>query len=159
MNEQIEKLARECFDVANDGNGDEYLGTTAGIEKFADLIIKECVEIVETQRVPVGNSAAGEMAAKWTMDALRSCRDEIKEHWLRLTDVELERRTGEPHIDGYPLQSGLPPPAEHMNDLLKPHQCPRCFGLFKVGDRFWNDSGTVYHWFCWVDKLRGKNGG
>ena len=112
MNEQIEKLARECFDVANDGNGDEYLGTTAGIEKFAELIVRGCVEIVETQRVPVGNSPAGEMAAKWTMDALRECRDEIKEHWLRLTDVELERRTGEPHIDGYPLQSGLPPPAK-----------------------------------------------
>jgi hypothetical protein len=32
--------------------------------------------------------------------------------WLRLTDVELERRTGEPHVDGWPLQSGLPPPAK-----------------------------------------------
>jgi hypothetical protein len=42
MNEQIEKLVRECFDVANDGNGDEYLGTTAGIEKFAKLIVQEC---------------------------------------------------------------------------------------------------------------------
>jgi len=39
-----------------------------------------------------------------------------------------------------------------MNDLFKPHQCPRCMGLFKVGDRFWNDSGTVYHWGCWVNK-------
>lgn len=29
--------------------------------------------------------------------------------WLVPTDVELERRTGEPHIDGYPLYSGLPP--------------------------------------------------
>lgn len=28
------------------------------------------------------------------------------------TDAELERRTGEPHIDGYPLFSGLPPPAQ-----------------------------------------------
>jgi len=41
-----------------------------------------------------------------------------------------------------------------MNDLFKPHQCPRCFGLFKVGDRFWNDSGTVYHWTCWVNKTK-----
>ena len=41
-----------------------------------------------------------------------------------------------------------------MNDLFKPHQCPRCFGLFKVGDRFWNDSGTVYHWLCWVNKSK-----
>lgn len=28
--------------------------------------------------------------------------------WLRPTDAELERRTGEPHVDGYPLYSGLP---------------------------------------------------
>jgi hypothetical protein len=32
--------------------------------------------------------------------------------WLQPTDAELERRTGEPHIDGYPLYSGLPPPAD-----------------------------------------------
>ena len=81
MNEQIEKLARECFDVANDGNGDEYLGTTAGVEKFAELIIRGCVEIVETQRVPIYSSRSGEMAAKWAMDALRECRDRIKEHF------------------------------------------------------------------------------
>jgi len=41
-----------------------------------------------------------------------------------------------------------------MNDLFKPHQCPRCFGLFKVGDRFWNDGSNVYHWWCWVDKSK-----
>ena len=81
MNEQIEKLARECFDVANDGNGDEYLGTTAGVEKFAELIVRNCVEIVETQRVPIYSSRSGEMAAKWAMDALRECRDKIKEHF------------------------------------------------------------------------------
>lgn len=28
------------------------------------------------------------------------------------TDAELEARTGEPHVDGWPLYSGLPPPAE-----------------------------------------------
>ena len=28
--------------------------------------------------------------------------------WLRPTDSELERRTGEPHIDGWPLYSGIP---------------------------------------------------
>ena len=81
MNEQIEKLARECFDVANDGNGDEYLGTTAGVEKFAELIIRGCVEIVETQRVPIYSSRSGEMAAKWAMDALRECRNKIKKHF------------------------------------------------------------------------------
>ena len=44
-----------------------------------------------------------------------------------------------------------------MNDLFKPRQCPRCFGLFKVGDRFFNDNGTVYHWTCWLNKFKEKN--
>jgi hypothetical protein len=81
MNERIEKLAQECFDVANDGNGDEYLGTTAGIEKFAELIVRECIEIIEAQQVPIRPSPSGEIAARWAMDALRECRDEIKEHF------------------------------------------------------------------------------
>ena len=28
--------------------------------------------------------------------------------WLKPSDAELERRTGEPHINGYPLYSGIP---------------------------------------------------
>ena len=44
-----------------------------------------------------------------------------------------------------------------MNDLFKPHQCPRCFGLFEVGDRFWNDGGTVYHLMCWINKTKEQN--
>jgi hypothetical protein len=32
--------------------------------------------------------------------------------WLRPNDAELERRTGEPHIDGWPLYSGMPPAAQ-----------------------------------------------
>lgn len=43
-----------------------------------------------------------------------------------------------------------------IQTYLKPHQCPRCFGLFAVGDRYWNDEGTVYHWICWVNKSKEK---
>ena len=39
---------------------------------------ERCVRIVEAHQVPVGNSAAGEMAAEWTMDALREIRDAIR---------------------------------------------------------------------------------
>jgi len=72
MNERIKKLARECFDVANDGNEDEYLGTTAGVEKFAQLIVWDCVEIIEMHRIPIRPSPSGE---------LRECRDKIKKHF------------------------------------------------------------------------------
>jgi hypothetical protein len=50
---------------------------------FAEHMIekerKRCISIIEAYRVPVGNSAAGEMACEWTMDALREVRDAINE--------------------------------------------------------------------------------
>ena len=39
---------------------------------------ERCVDIIECYRVPVGNSSAGEMAAEWTIDALKAIRDEIR---------------------------------------------------------------------------------
>ena len=48
-------------------------------EKFAELLIKECLDKIETYRIPCGNSPAGEMACEWTYDALKSIRDDIKE--------------------------------------------------------------------------------
>lgn len=51
------------------------------MEKFAELIAKDCIHYIETHRIPVGNSAAGEMACEWTYDALKSIRDEIKAHF------------------------------------------------------------------------------
>jgi hypothetical protein len=39
---------------------------------------ERCARIVESYRVPVGNSPAGELAAQWTMDALREIRDQIR---------------------------------------------------------------------------------
>jgi hypothetical protein len=43
------------------------------------LIVGECINKIETYRIPVGNSAAGEMACEWTYDALKEIRDDIKE--------------------------------------------------------------------------------
>lgn len=37
-----------------------------------------CIRVIEAYRVPVGNSAAGEMACEWTMDALREIRDAMR---------------------------------------------------------------------------------
>lgn len=38
---------------------------------------QRCIDIIERYQVPTGNSAAGEMACEWTMNALRQIRDEI----------------------------------------------------------------------------------
>ena len=73
MNERIKELAREAGFYANPD--------VEKFEKFALLIVKECMDKIETHRIPVGNSAAGEMACEWTYAALKEIRDEIKEHF------------------------------------------------------------------------------
>ena len=51
-------------------------------ERFAALVAvaerEACAKIVETYRIPVGNSVAGEMACKWTHDALKEILDAIR---------------------------------------------------------------------------------
>ena len=79
MNERIEKLIEQC-------TVQEFSDCTGGFEtfdkeKFAELIVQECIDKIETHRIPVGNSAAGEMACEWTYAALIEIRDEIKEHF------------------------------------------------------------------------------
>ena len=79
MNERIEKLIEQC-------TVQEFSDCTGGFEtfdkvKFAELIVRECLDKIETHRIPVGNSAAGEMACEWTYSAMKEIRDEIKEHF------------------------------------------------------------------------------
>ena len=39
--------------------------------------IKFATGVIESHRVPIGNSPAGEMACDWTLDALKEVRDKI----------------------------------------------------------------------------------
>ena len=91
MNERIEKLAEQADEYAEQ-TVHYYMGQFDGLTwegkikqtrdtKFAELIVKECIDKIETHRIPVGNSAAGEMACEWTYNALMEIRDEIKEHF------------------------------------------------------------------------------
>jgi predicted TIM-barrel fold metal-dependent hydrolase len=63
----------------------DMLGTNFDVDKFerkfAELIVQECIDKIETHQIPVGNSAAGEMACEWTYDALKEIRNEIKQHF------------------------------------------------------------------------------
>jgi hypothetical protein len=78
MNERI----KECWlKAAREDSGDKWDTQEEFIERFARLIVKECIEKIETHRIPVGNSAAGEMACEWTYEALKQVRDEIKDHF------------------------------------------------------------------------------
>lgn len=65
-----------------DGGWDErplFEQENDNFQRLAELIIRECIDKIETYRIPVGNSAAGELACEWTYDALKSIRDDIKE--------------------------------------------------------------------------------
>jgi hypothetical protein len=47
--------------------------------EFAHMVALECIDKIETYRIPVGNSASGELACEWTYDALKNIRDDIRE--------------------------------------------------------------------------------
>jgi len=79
MNKRIEQLAEQCGFRSNPDVYDR--NQSFDIEKFAQLIIKECIDKIETYRIPVGNSASGELACEWTYAALKEIRDDIKEHF------------------------------------------------------------------------------
>jgi hypothetical protein len=82
MNEKINALFNVCgfpndeiMEIRLDANKSLY------IQRFAELIIQECLDKIETHNIPVGNSPAGELAAEWTYTALEQIRDTIKEHF------------------------------------------------------------------------------
>ena len=48
MNEQIKQFMQECFDISIDHRGREDCSTDyAGIEKFVQLIVQECIKEIE----------------------------------------------------------------------------------------------------------------
>ena len=75
MNERIQELAEQA------GWDNHHSKFDTRIEKFAELIVAECINKIETYHIPVGNSAAGEMACGMTYSALNEIRDEIKKHF------------------------------------------------------------------------------
>lgn len=74
MNENIKHIAEQSGFTSSQID-DESIK----LEAFAKLIIKECVKSIEQHEIPVGNSAAGELACEWTYNALKEIRNEIKE--------------------------------------------------------------------------------
>lgn len=42
------------------------------------VALEAAAEVLTEHQIPVGNSAAGELACQWTYDALKECRDAIR---------------------------------------------------------------------------------
>lgn len=80
MNERLSELAEQSgFQYVKD-EGIGWAGNyNSSLSKFAELIVRECIDKIETYRIPVGNSASGELACEWTYAALKEIRDDIKE--------------------------------------------------------------------------------
>lgn len=77
MNERIKQLLNQAgiyqpdrFDAIDGSNQ---------MEKFAKLIVQQCIDKIETYHIPVGNSSSGELACEWTYTALKEIRDDIKD--------------------------------------------------------------------------------
>jgi len=74
MNERTKKLAEQCYDIYSEHNID--------LERFAKLVRQNersrCVKIIENYQIPVGGSAAGEIACEMTYAALKEIRDQIR---------------------------------------------------------------------------------
>jgi hypothetical protein len=82
MNERFKELVEKAN--GNFGEGCEFavvFGELEDFERFVKMIVQECIDKIENYRIPVGNSAAGEMACEWTLYALKEIRDDIKEHF------------------------------------------------------------------------------
>lgn len=81
MNDKINVLAKQAGIQHRLDTPNEIWGWDHNLEKFAELIIKECLDKIETHKIPRGNSAVGELAADWTYDALDTISSNIREHF------------------------------------------------------------------------------
>lgn len=82
------KLAREAggYDgftsPPTNWDAGDFVISPQGLLKFAELVrnavLEEAIKVIEEYRIPVGNSAAGELACEWTYDALHQIRDDIR---------------------------------------------------------------------------------
>lgn len=81
--EDIIKLAMEAGFNVEQGFLLRVTGIDEDLQRFAALVAaherKACIDIIETYRIPVGNSPSGELACEWTYRALHEIRDDIRE--------------------------------------------------------------------------------
>ena len=79
---QQERLSLDGRSPSTALSGHWFSMEVADLARFAALVRaaerEACISIIEGYRIPVGNSAAGEMACEWTYDALREIRAAIR---------------------------------------------------------------------------------
>jgi hypothetical protein len=76
MNKQIHRLAKQAFDVANDGAITDIKIPKLFVEMFADLIIKECASRVASKASHWGN-----MTDDIINECILECATDLKQHF------------------------------------------------------------------------------
>lgn len=82
MNERIKELMKGCFDVTVDSRGREECTTDyIGIEKFAKLILQDCIEQCQGIGSVIEATYDGEEARRFKSVA-NSCEEMIKRRFF-----------------------------------------------------------------------------
>ena len=81
MNERIQQLAEQAFDKANNGTISDIKIPKEFIEKFAELIVRECIEKITTYDLVPGHSAKWEDIYDIHTRLLQDLDEELKEHF------------------------------------------------------------------------------
>lgn len=86
MNERIKELAEQCFAFSKIVNpGQPQLVSSESLEKFAELIVQECVEIALEQKKWVEDQVVFNPRDKeWNLARIQQSQrivDKIKEHF------------------------------------------------------------------------------
>jgi hypothetical protein len=82
MNERIRTFMEDCFDISIDGRGrEECTADYAGIERFSDLIVRECAKIAVAIECPIEEGISRQTQGHtWDM-ACVAAATKIKEHF------------------------------------------------------------------------------
>jgi hypothetical protein len=84
MNERMYELINQCFIGTTDGKLSE-LNTVANVEKFAELIVRECMNIADGQKKWVEDMEVfNEHDATWNRARIQQSQqivDKIKQHF------------------------------------------------------------------------------
>ena len=81
MNKRIKELAIEANMIAPEPNGFDPTGLTKSQQKFAELIVRECIDKITTYDLVPGHSAKWEDIYDIHVRLLQDLGEELKEHF------------------------------------------------------------------------------
>ena len=81
MNERIRELAKQADIVFGHYNNNEVICSAIDINKFAELIVRECIDKITTYDLVPGHSAKWEDIYDIHTRLLQDLGEELKEHF------------------------------------------------------------------------------